>query len=203
METQHNTSNDHHSDAPERLNDTRERLTRRVAPAIYVASLADYTNGRLHGEWLDPTQELDDLYAAVTRMLGQSREPAAEEFAIHDYEGFYDFRVGEYERLETVHQIACGIAEHGEAYAAYVDVVGTEDATLDGFTDTHFGTFESIDNLIDSYLDAAGWDDELDHIRQRSPLGAFIILDTDSLRDELNTSFTIIEGTDGIHVFQP
>lgn len=136
----------------EQQHDTAHERAPATPPRIYVASLADYTNGRLHGAWIDPTQEPDDLYAAVTTMLAASAEPAAEELAIHDYEGFHGFRIGEYESLETVHQIACGIEEHGEAYAEYVELVGTEDASLDGFADLHQGSYESIEAFIEQFM---------------------------------------------------
>jgi len=56
---------------------------------IYVACLAAYNNGYLHGEWIDATQELSDIYDQVNAMLKASPvEEEAEEYAIHDYEGF-------------------------------------------------------------------------------------------------------------------
>ena len=45
-------------------------------------------------------------------MLKKSPEGFAEEFAIHDYEGFDGYRLGEYEGLEAAHEIACFIDEH-------------------------------------------------------------------------------------------
>lgn len=43
-------------------------------PRIYVASLSDYNAGRLHGEWIDATQELDDIWAEIHAMLAKSPE---------------------------------------------------------------------------------------------------------------------------------
>lgn len=56
--------------------------------AIYVACLASYNAGRLHGEWLhlDDYFYLEDLENAVQEMLANSPVPNAEEYAIHDYE---------------------------------------------------------------------------------------------------------------------
>ena len=39
-------------------------------------------------------------------MLARSPMPGAEEWAIHDYEGFGPLRLGEYEDLGTISQIA-------------------------------------------------------------------------------------------------
>ena len=40
-------------------------------------------------------------------------DEVAEEYAIHDYEGFGAYEVGEYEGLESVHKVACFLEEHG------------------------------------------------------------------------------------------
>ena len=88
---------------------------------IYVASLSDYNDGRLHGAWIDADGDPDDLAAEVQAMLARSpmrREAGgAEEWAIHDYEGFGPVRLGEYEDLATISMIGQGIAEHGPAFA--------------------------------------------------------------------------------------
>ena len=66
---------------------------------VYVADLAAYNNGCLHGVWIDATLELDE---------------EAEEYAIHDYEGFGTYKVSKYEGLESVHEVACFLEEFGE-----------------------------------------------------------------------------------------
>ena len=55
---------------------------------IYVADLAAYNNGKLHGVWVDACADLDEIWNAVNAMLKASPEPGPEEWAIHDYEGF-------------------------------------------------------------------------------------------------------------------
>lgn len=52
-------------------------------------------------------------------MLALSPEASAEEFAIHDYEGFGDLRISEYASLQNVASYADFISEHGEL-AVYV-----------------------------------------------------------------------------------
>ncbi|MEP0248115.1 antirestriction protein ArdA, partial [Roseibium sp.] len=51
-------------------------------PRIYVACLAAYNGGRLHGQWIDAT-EPDEVREEVRTMLATSPEPDAEEWAIH------------------------------------------------------------------------------------------------------------------------
>ena len=62
-------------------------------PRIYVACLAAYNGGILHGAWLDAAQEPWALYDDVKAMLDASPVAGAEEFAIHDYEGFGEVRI--------------------------------------------------------------------------------------------------------------
>src|SRR5487761_1425212 len=106
----------------------------RLRPRIYVASLADYNAGRRHGVRLDAVQDEEDLQAGVTAMLETSPEPIAEEWAIQDYEGFGSVRLGEYESLATISAVARGIAEHGQAFAAWASYQdGLSEVAPDGF----------------------------------------------------------------------
>ena len=57
-------------------------------PRIYVACLAAYNNGILHGCWVDADQSFEDIWQEIRDMLASSPIPGAEEHAIHDYDGF-------------------------------------------------------------------------------------------------------------------
>lgn len=81
---------------------------------IYVADLAAYNNGKLHGVWIDATLEVKDIHAQVKTMLEGSPEEGAEEYAIHDYERFSGYHLEQYTSIETAHGIACFIDAHGE-----------------------------------------------------------------------------------------
>ncbi|MCF6328936.1 MAG: antirestriction protein ArdA [Henriciella sp.] len=83
-------------------------------PRIYVACLAAYNNGHLHGHWIDAEQGADDIQSDIAAMLAASPIPLAEEWAIHDHEGFEGGEIGEYTSVETVAKLADFIAEHGE-----------------------------------------------------------------------------------------
>lgn len=56
---------------------------RRDTPRIYVACLAAYNAGRLHGRWIDADKGQDQIWAEVRQMLKESPESRAEEWAIH------------------------------------------------------------------------------------------------------------------------
>ncbi len=115
-------------------------------PRIYVASLSDYNAGRLYGVWLEAAQEVEELQAGITAMLETSPEPVAEEWAIHDYEGFGRMHLSEYESLETVSAVAQGIVEHGPAFAAWADLQYPLDvAALADFEAAFRGTWKSVE----------------------------------------------------------
>lgn len=116
-------------------------------PRIYVADLADYVNGKLRGEWFTVLNydSADDLLEAIGAMLKDAGEPGHEEWAIHDTDDFAGIRIGEYENLEQVFMHAKMLAEHGDAWAAYVDYFSPdsdEDYEAD-FEDRYRGEYAS------------------------------------------------------------
>ena len=144
---------------------------------IYVASLSDYNSGNLHGVWIDTEgKDADELQADVSAMLRESRYPnitvdcpecdgdgcaacndsgsipSAEEYAIHDHEGFGRM-VEEYTSLSDVAELEETLSECDEpdAFIAYSDHVGG--ATLSQFQDAYCGEWDSelayAENLFD------------------------------------------------------
>ena len=91
------------------------------SPRIYVACLAAHNNGILHGSWIDADQEAWAIYDDVRDMLAASPIAGAEEWALHDYEGFGEVRLEEYSSFERVSQLATFIAEHGDIGAGLLD----------------------------------------------------------------------------------
>ena len=59
---------------------------------IYVACLAAYNNGILHGDWIDCFGKSgDDLKEEARKIINSSPIIGADEWAIHDHEGFGAF----------------------------------------------------------------------------------------------------------------
>ena len=131
-------------------------------PRIWVASLADYVAGRLHGDWFDATLDEAELQSQIHAMLATSREPVAEEWGIFDHDNFAGYSVGEYESLASVTTIAKGIAEHGPAFAAWADVHYGDLDMLTGFTDAYCGTYDSTSAWAEQVLHDSGLDKKLD-----------------------------------------
>lgn len=134
----------------------------RDGPRIYVASLTDYNNGLLYGRWCDAIKDAEDMQTEIDAMLSASPSArrfgeVAEEWAIHDYEGFGELRIGEYQGLDRIARLAGGIREHGLAFAAWAAFVGEDsDDLLDQFEDRFQGEWESVEAYAEMLLDELG-----------------------------------------------
>lgn len=130
--------------------------TETVTPRIYVACLASYNQGELFGEWIDATLSVDRIRDAISNMLHRSRIPGAEEWAIHDYEGFGCLKLSEYEGIDNVAALAEAIDKHGEVYALYADHVGSDYASPEDFQEKYQGEFRSLEEWAAQFLDETG-----------------------------------------------
>jgi antirestriction protein len=118
-----------------------------VTPRIYVADLAAYNSGTLHGRWIDAAQSSDEIQAEIDAMLKASPEPFAEEWAIHDYEGFGDLKLHEYESIADVARLARLLEEHGEMFSAVVAHYGNLsdlDRAEEAMTEHYQGRFDDL-----------------------------------------------------------
>jgi antirestriction protein len=116
-------------------------------PKIYVACLAAYNNGILHGSWIDASQGTEAIHPEIQNMLAESPIPHSEEWAIHDYEGFGEIRLSEYEDIQKVAELAEMIEQHGHAYIAYVQYAGMENASDEDFQDKYAGEWDSEEDF--------------------------------------------------------
>jgi antirestriction protein len=152
---------------------------------IYVACLASYNSGVLHGEWIDcEGKDADELQEEVNAILrssphpnvmvecptphwhgqaapllptcptckGVGSVPSAEEWAIHDFEGFGDL-LSEHSSFDEVARHAEMIEEHGDAWIAYCDHVGAHYATAEDFRDAYHGTWDSEEAYAEHLID--------------------------------------------------
>lgn len=96
---------------------------------IYVACLASYNNGILYGRWIDVDGKSgDELQDEVNAMLAASPMKGAEEWAIHDSEGFGNM-VGESTSFEDVALIAEALTgDHALAFRWLVEDQGMKPA---------------------------------------------------------------------------
>jgi antirestriction protein len=175
----------------------RNEQGRETRPRLYVASLADYNAGRLHGAWIDAVQEPEQLEAEIAAVLKCSPRPGAEEWAIHDYEGFGPIALSEHESLERVARIARGIAEHGLAFAAWVCICDHDDDVLDRFEDAYFGSWPNLEQYAQELLDDFSIEKSLEELP--GWIQPYIKVDVEGLtRDlELGGEITSVDSPDG------
>lgn len=124
-------------------------ITATEQPRIYVACLAAYNNGYLHGAWINAAQEPWAIYDAVRIMLAASPVEEAEEWAIHDYEGFGRIRIEEYASFDRVSELAAFIVEHGEIGAALLDHYSCDlDEARETLADRYLGAHASLADYV-------------------------------------------------------
>lgn len=130
-------------------------------PRIYVACLAAYNNGVLHGEWIDANQDAADIHERIQEMLAKSPIEGAEEFAIHDYDEFSSYAIQEYDTVEYVSVIGQSIADHGDAMAAWLEnerPINADEATerAGQFEEAYAGEWGSIEEYAENLADDIG-----------------------------------------------
>lgn len=164
---------------------TRTNQRKLQPPRIWIGSLADYNAGRLHGDWCDAAVDPpSDLRAAVDRILAGSDEPDAEEWGIFDYDDFGDFHVGEYDTLEQVSAVACGIVAHGPAFATWAEMHDGNPDMLAQFDDCFIGTYDSPTDWARDVLDGSGIEEALDR-EVPADLRAYVQFDYDGFARDL------------------
>lgn len=128
-----------------------------TTPKIYVACLAAYNNGILHGKWIDATQDPEVIREEIELMLAQSPIQPAEEYAIHDIDNFEGLNIGEYESLKKVSEIALFIEEHGELGAKYLNNYGIDyyQSAIDNFEDSYIGVYSSLEEYAEEVYSEA------------------------------------------------
>ena len=179
-------------------------------PRIYVASLSDYNAGVRHGAWLRADSAPEGLWAGINEMLAASpttRRDAAEEWAIHDYEGFSPFvQLGEYESIERVAALARGLVAHGEAFAAWWSTEErevTDDAEMEAaFEEQFLGEYGSIEDYGRQVLEDMGIEVE-ELLGVPDGLRPYVRVDVEAwTRDmEHGGEISTVESQGGVYVF--
>jgi antirestriction protein len=171
-------------------------------PRIYVADLASHNQGIQHGLWIDADQEAEGLQADIEALLASSPTTGAEEYAIHDYDGFAGFEISEHEDLAVVSRVAQGIARHGDAFAAYVQIVGTDDRDLlDRFEDFYVGSYNNPEAWAREVGADLEWGRHLDEVVDPM-LRPYLVIDYARFARDQRQNWDVLEGIDGrTHVF--
>lgn len=169
---------------------------------IYVASLADYNNGTLYGEWLDleDYSDVEDLQEAVNAMLIKSpfcnsefakkHGLTAEKYVIHDYEGFPSGSISEYKTLSDVWKLweefeQAKKDDNVEAFTTYKKYF---DGDYSDFEDSYRGHYQNEEAFAEELLDGHGNTDTIpEHLRCYFDYEAYA-------RALFSSGFTMIDG---------
>ena len=126
-------------------------------PCIYVACLEAYNNGMLHGTWIDCTIGVNYVKESIREMLGDSPEPYAAEWAIHDYECFGSYSVDEYENIDELCEIAELLTEEqGELVIEIMNHLGSGtiiETAKEFLEDNYQGCYQDLEDYAIQTLD--------------------------------------------------
>lgn len=161
---------------------------------IYVACLASYNNGILHGAWINADQDPDTIREEITEMLKASPVQDAEEFAIHDYEGFEWASISEYQSVESVAEIAAFITAHGSLGGQLIDYFGDLDAAKESIEEHYAGAYRS----------AAEFAEAITEETTEIPASLQYYIDYDRMAHdlEINDIMTFETGFEQVHIFR-
>ncbi|PZR32839.1 antirestriction protein ArdA [Caulobacter segnis] len=166
-----------------------------LEPRIYVACLAAYNSGRLHGAWIDVGDDLEAVLNAVAQMLAASPEPMAEEYAIHDFEDFGGVELSEYTPMAKVVETAAFLRAHGRLGAlAAANFGGDLEQAGEALEEGYLGVFESLADYCQSRTEET--------IEVPEALRLYIDYEAMARDLELNGEvFTVETGRAEVHVF--
>lgn len=164
-------------------------------PKIYVADLAVYNGGHLHGVWIEVTEDQDDIQEQIQLMLKDSPVEDAEEWAIHDFEGFDSAVISKYEGIERVVNIAMFLNEYSDIGGALVShVCGDLDESHNAAEEQYHGCYRSL----------ADHAQEITEETSQIPKHLEFYIDYDRMGRDMEMSgdvSTIEAGHDQVHIF--
>jgi antirestriction protein len=167
-------------------------------PRIYVADLSAYNGGRLHGVWieLDEYTTETDIQQQIEAMLKASPFCDAEEWEIHDHEGFYGIDPSRYGFAELLKHVEM-LREHGKAYGHYCTNQGS-DATPEDFNDRYVGQYKSEEDFAYGLWQQEG---KLEQLEKLGVLDCYI--DWEAVAHDLfvNTYHSVEAAHEEVYVF--
>jgi antirestriction protein len=124
---------------------------------IYVACLAAYNSGKLHGTWieLNDCNDADDIQAKIDEMLKASPESDAEEWAIHDHELPSCFKGEHFDLDELIAINECDMPDQIAGLMDYGVANNVEDA-IKYHDDNYTGEYKSDSDYAEEYLESTG-----------------------------------------------
>lgn len=147
-----------------------------ASPSIYVACLAAYNNGWLHGKWIDCTASYHDVCGEIQSMLRDS--PVTKEFGeiggewtIHDSQNWGHFQVEESADIEELCEVADVLKNGRDHYdselivAIMNDFKYSVDKSVSYLENFYIGEYNSAQDYADKVLGESGAFDRIPWLR--------------------------------------
>ena len=171
-----------------------------MTPKIYVACLASYNAGVLFGKWIDANQSADDIMTEISIMLRESNELGAEEWAVHDYEGFGQISLSEWPDIARVAVIAPLIEEHGDAFSLWYESQDGQHVDTgeieERFMEQWQGAHDSKEAFADYLLESTGELQEMPEMARR-----YFNFEAFARDLELSGDYTFVRANGQIYAF--
>ncbi len=170
-------------------------------PRVYVQPLGAYNAGKGGGAWVEVDEDPDDFQDAIDEVLAASPVKGEEEWAFHDYDGFGDFKVSEYESVANLSNIAALIEEHGDAVVAFIAYHGSYfkddlDGAVSSFEDSYQGEWDDEEAFVDDYMENSGqWNELPEWARPYFDLAGYT-------RSFFMGNYYSIDAPGGVYVFE-
>lgn len=161
---------------------------------IYIADLVAYNAGYLHGVWIDATEDLETVQEQIREMLANSPVDDAEEYALHDYEGFGALRLSEYTGIPELLALAEFIEETPE--------IGTE--LLSHFGSNVDEANQALEHYAGSYDSLADFAQEITEETTEIPEHLQFYIDYEHMARDMEISgdvYTVTGDGGQVHVF--
>ena len=175
------------------------QMVERVTPRIYVACLASYNAGILHGRWIDcgHPDGVDHIESEVKAMLKESTQHDAEEWAIHDHENMGG--ISESESFERCADIGYAVSDlrHLDSEALLHWLEYNPDGDIDDFEDAFYSVFTDKESFAQEVMC-----DRLDEAEKEWPQLSFYIDWEAVARDLLINDFYSVDGRNGVFIFR-
>jgi antirestriction protein len=167
----------------------------------YIACLASYNNGRLHGAWVDleVAATLEEVQECIDWVIATSPTPGAEEYAVHDWSGVPRSISGkEWPDWEEALTLLGAIDGHGEAFQLWHENAPDYNTEPSAFERDYVGRYESgADYARDYFEERHG-----DALEQLQDVTFAIDWEAVWERGDISQYFWGSQGAEGFHVYR-
>lgn len=143
-------------------------------PSIWVGTYAAYSNGILHGAWIDCTLGVDHIWNEINTILKTCPEKG-EEYGIFDTSALPK-SIGEHScDFENIAAWAEALEEHGEIIASLADYLGDEniETVLEFHENNYHGSAKDFEEFAENFFDDVYGHEVPEHLKSYIDYEAF------------------------------